>query len=52
VQALLGHSSSEITREIYLHAIPDDQRKAVAGVEALVFGLKRTQVAGASQSGA
>lgn len=50
VQALLGHSTSEITREVYLHAIPDDQRKAVASVEALVFGLKRTQVAGTSQS--
>ena len=50
VQALLGHASSETTREIYLHAIPDDQRKAVANVEALVFGLKRTQVAGTSQS--
>ena len=44
VQALLGHSSSEITREVYLHAIPEDQRKAVAGVEMLVFGPKRTQV--------
>lgn len=43
VQALLGHSTSEITREVYLHAIPDDQRRAVAGVEALVFGHNRTQ---------
>ncbi|MHB8753501.1 MAG: tyrosine-type recombinase/integrase [Candidatus Acidiferrales bacterium] len=50
VQALLGHSTSEITREIYLHAISDDQRKAVAGVEALVFGLKRTQVPSASEN--
>jgi integrase len=52
VQALLGHSTSDITREIYLHAIPEDQRRAVAGVEALVFGLNRTQVAVASQPGA
>ena len=44
VQALLGHSTSEITREVYLHAIPEDQRKAVAGVESLVFGLNRTQM--------
>lgn len=43
VQALLGHSTSEITREVYLHAIPEDQRRAVAGVESLVFGLNRTQ---------
>jgi integrase len=48
VQALLGHASPEITREVYLHAIPDDQRKAVAGVEMLVFGPKRTQVSEAS----
>lgn len=44
VQALLGHSSPEITREIYIHAIPDDQRQAVQRVEALVFGPKWTQV--------
>ena len=43
VQALLGHSTSEITRELYLHAFPDDQRRAVAAVEALVFGHNRTQ---------
>jgi len=49
VQALLGHSSSDITREVYLHAIPEDQRRAVASVEALVFGLNRTQIVGASQ---
>jgi integrase len=47
VQALLGHSTSDITREVYLHAIPEDQRRAVAGVEALVFGPNRTQVASA-----
>lgn len=45
VQALLGHSTPEVTREVYLHAISEDQRRAVAGVESLVFGLKRTQVA-------
>ncbi len=43
VQALLGHSTSEITREVYLHAIPEDQRRAVAGVESLIFGFNRTQ---------
>jgi len=52
VQALLGHSTSDITREVYLHAIPEDQRRAVASVEALVFGLNRTQVACASQPSA
>lgn len=29
VQALLGHSSPEITRGIYIHAIRDDQRRAL-----------------------
>jgi integrase len=52
VQALLGHATSEITRDIYLHAIPEDQRRAVASVEALVFGPNRTQVASASQPSA
>jgi len=31
-----------ITREIYLHAIPEEQRRAVESVEWLVFGPKRT----------
>jgi len=38
MQALLGHSAPEITREIYLHAIPEEQRRAVESVERLVFG--------------
>jgi hypothetical protein len=29
---------------VYLHAIPEDQRRAVANVEALLFGPKRTQI--------
>ncbi|MGH9708443.1 MAG: tyrosine-type recombinase/integrase [Candidatus Acidiferrales bacterium] len=44
MQSLLGHSTSEITREIYLHAIPEEQRRAVESVERLVFGPKWTQV--------
>jgi integrase len=40
MQALLGHSAPEITREIYLHAIPEEQRRAVNNVERLVFGPK------------
>jgi integrase len=52
VQALLGHSTPDITREVYLHAIPEDQRRAVAGVEALVFGLNRTQVVTATRPSA
>lgn len=43
-QSLLGHSTLEITREIYLHTIPEEQRRAVESVERLVFGPKWTQV--------
>ncbi len=39
-----GFSTPEITREIYLHAIPEEQRRAVESVERLVFGPKWTQV--------
>ena len=44
VQALLGHASSEITREVYLHSVPADAKNAVQRVEDLVIGPKRTQV--------
>jgi integrase len=44
VQSLLGQSSSEITREIYLHSIPSDARAAVQQVEDLLSGPKWTQV--------
>ena len=40
MQSLLGHSAPEITREIYLHAIPEEQRRAVESVERLVLGPK------------
>lgn len=43
VQALLGHSSSEITREVYLHSIPSDARAAVEKVEGLLNRPKLTQ---------
>ena len=44
VQALLGHSSPEVTRQNYLHAIPAEQRRAVEGVEKLLLGPKWTQI--------
>jgi len=44
VQALLGHSSSEITREVYLHSIPADAQAAVQKVEDLLIRPKLTQV--------
>src|SRR4029077_2550597 len=48
MQALLGHSAPEITREIYLHAIPEEQRRAVESVERLVFGPKLDPSLGSS----
>jgi hypothetical protein len=47
VQALLGHSSSEVTREVYLHSVPADAKQAVAKVESALLdanGHKWTQV--------
>jgi integrase len=43
VQALLGHSSPEITRDVYLHSVPADGKDAVQRVEDLI-GPKWTQV--------
>ena len=43
MQSLLGHSTPEITREIYLHAIPEEQRRAVESVENLGFAPKWTK---------
>ena len=40
IQALSEPSASEITREIYLHAIPEEQRRSVESVERLAFGPK------------
>jgi integrase len=38
VQALLGDSSSEITRQVYLHSLSVDRRVAVEKLEALIMG--------------
>lgn len=40
VQALLGHSSSEITRQVYLHSLAADRRTAVEKLEAHLIGPK------------
>jgi len=40
VQALLGHSSSDITRLVYLHSLAEDKRMAVEKLEALIIGPK------------
>jgi len=50
MQSLLGHSTPDITREIYLHAIPEEQRRAVDSVEKLVLGPKWTQVRASAQT--
>jgi integrase len=42
-QALLGHSSSEVARETYMHSVPGDAREAVEGVEKLL-GTRGSQV--------
>jgi hypothetical protein len=44
VQSLLGHSSPEITRGIYLHSLPAGAKEAVQKVEDLLTGPKRTQI--------
>ena len=44
VQDLLAHSSSEITRGVYLHSIPADARAAVEKVENLLNRPKLTQI--------
>lgn len=51
VQALLGHSSSEITREVYLHSIPADAQAAVQKVEDLLIRPKLTQVVEMAKTG-
>jgi integrase len=43
VQALLGHASLEVTREIYIGSVPEKARAAVREVEKLI-GPKWTQV--------
>jgi integrase len=43
VQALLGHASPEVTREIYIGSVPENARTAVENVEKLI-GPKWTQV--------
>ena len=40
VQALLGHASPEVTRQIYLPAIPAEQRRAVKEAEKPLVGPK------------
>lgn len=43
VQALLGHASPEMTREVYIGSVPENARAAVENVERLI-GPKWTQI--------
>ena len=43
VQAILGHASPEVTREVYIGSVPENARTAIEGVEKLI-GPKWTQV--------
>ena len=36
-QAILGHSDLETTLNVYMHAIPDSQRRAVERVAGVLF---------------
>jgi integrase len=44
VQTLLGHTSSEVTREHYIHAVSSESREAVGRIEELAIGPKWTQI--------
>lgn len=44
VQSLLGHSSPEITRGTYIHALPAGAGEAVQKLEDFITGPKRTQI--------
>jgi integrase len=44
VQTLLGHTSSEVTREHYIHAVSSESRAAVGRIEELAIGPKWTQI--------
>jgi hypothetical protein len=44
VQSLPGHCTHDTTREIYLHAIPEEQRRVMESIERFVFGAKWTQL--------
>jgi integrase len=44
VQTLLGHTSSDVTREHYIHAVSSESRNAVGRIEELLIGPKWTQI--------
>ena len=51
VQAFLGHSSLEVTREVYLHALPANAKNVVEKMDELLIGPKRTQIVEIPKSG-
>jgi integrase len=44
VQTLLGHTSSEVAQEHYIHAVSSESRNAVGRIEELTIGPKWTQI--------
>jgi hypothetical protein len=49
MQSFTAHSTPEITREIDLQAISEEQRRAVEDVQRLAFRLKWTHVQPSTQ---
>jgi integrase len=49
VQTLLGHTSSEVTREHYIHAVSSESRQIVGRIEELAIGPKWTQIGSACE---
>jgi len=39
IATILGHSSTETTREFYLHATPDSEERAVRALEEVFIGV-------------
>jgi integrase len=51
VQTLLGHSSPEVTREHYIHAVASESRGAIDRMQNLLVGPKWTQTQTLAQKG-
>jgi len=51
IQDLLGHASPGMTREVYIHGMTEESRKAVEKVSERLFGPKWTQVSENPENG-
>lgn len=50
VQTLLGHTSSEVTRDHHIHAVSSESREVVGRIEELAIGPKWTQIGPAGET--